>query len=73
MQLEPALASLKRLQQLQVRSQMLAPMRAGSETVVTARMTGSHVTGDIVLRGKVGGEPFEATMLAPLSRTLVAS
>ncbi len=33
-QLEPALASLKRLQQLQVRSQMLAPMRAGGNDYV---------------------------------------
>jgi hypothetical protein len=38
----------------------LAPLRAGSETIVTARMTGGHVQGEAILRGKVGGEPFEA-------------
>ncbi len=38
----------------------LAPMRAGSETIVAARMTGGDVHGDVILRGKVGGEPFEA-------------
>ncbi|MBX3231045.1 MAG: FecR domain-containing protein [Labilithrix sp.] len=38
----------------------VAPMRAGSETIVTARMSGDAVKGDIVLRGKVGGDPFEA-------------
>lgn len=38
----------------------LAPLRAGSETIVTARMTGEQIKGDVVLRGKVGGDPFEA-------------
>ncbi len=38
----------------------VAPLRAGSETMITARMTGSHVQGDVILRGKVGGEPFLA-------------
>ncbi len=38
----------------------LAPLRAGSEAIVTARMTGESVKGDLVLRGKVGGDPFEA-------------
>jgi hypothetical protein len=38
----------------------LSPLRAGGETIVTARMTRPHVQGDAVLRGKVGGEPFEA-------------
>src|SRR4029079_4547621 len=38
----------------------LPPLRAGSETIVTARMTGDGVKGDVLLRGKVGGEPFEA-------------
>jgi hypothetical protein len=38
----------------------LPALRAGSETIVTARMAGESVTGDVVLRGKVGGEPFEA-------------
>ncbi len=38
----------------------LPPLRAGSETIVTARMTGEQVKGDVILRGKVGGDPFEA-------------
>jgi Vault protein inter-alpha-trypsin domain/FecR protein len=38
----------------------IAPLRAGAETIVTARMSGDSVKGDIVLRGKVGGDPFEA-------------
>src|SRR6185436_768565 len=38
----------------------LAPLRAGSETLVTARLGGDAVKGDVILRGKVGGEPFEA-------------
>jgi hypothetical protein len=39
---------------------VLAPLRAGAETIVTARMSGDSVKGDVVLRGKVGGDPFEA-------------
>ena len=38
----------------------IAPLRAGGEMIVTARMSGDSVKGDIVLRGKVGGDPFEA-------------
>ncbi|MBX3217940.1 MAG: hypothetical protein KF850_38395, partial [Labilithrix sp.] len=38
----------------------VAPLRAGAETIVTARMTGDAVKGDIVVRGKIGGDPFEA-------------
>jgi Mg-chelatase subunit ChlD len=38
----------------------LCALRAGSETVITARLSGSSVKGDVVLRGKVSGEPFEA-------------
>ncbi|MBX3222179.1 MAG: FecR domain-containing protein [Labilithrix sp.] len=38
----------------------VAPLRAGAETIVTARMSGDFVKGDIVLRGKVGGDAFEA-------------
>ncbi|HVJ88891.1 MAG TPA: VIT domain-containing protein, partial [Labilithrix sp.] len=38
----------------------LPPLRAGSETIVAARMSSESVKGDIILRGKVGGEPFEA-------------
>jgi hypothetical protein len=35
-------------------------MRAGSETLVAARLHGDRASGDVVLRGKVAGEPFEA-------------
>ena len=38
----------------------LAPMRAGGETLVAARIRGDRVKGDAIVRGKVGGEPFEA-------------
>ncbi len=38
----------------------LSPMRAGGETLVTARLAGAHAEGEIVLRGKVAGDPFEA-------------
>jgi len=38
----------------------IAPLRAGSETILTARMSGDSVKGDVILRGKVGGDPFEA-------------
>jgi hypothetical protein len=38
----------------------VAPLRAGSETIVTARMSGDTVKGDVILRGKVGGDSFEA-------------
>jgi hypothetical protein len=39
---------------------VLRPMRAGGECMVLARMTGDHVKGEAILRGKVGGDPFEA-------------
>jgi len=51
---------------------LLGPMRAGSETVVTARMTGGHVHGDIILKGKVGGDPFEARYPIDLASTSAA-
>ncbi len=38
----------------------LPPLRAGSETILTARVRAQAVTGDLVLRGKVAGETFEA-------------
>lgn len=44
----------------QMAPRAVAPLRAGSETIVTARMSGDSVKGDVVLRGKVGGEAFEA-------------
>ncbi len=37
----------------------LPSVRAGEELVVTARMTGDEVRGEVVLRGRVGGEAFE--------------
>jgi Vault protein inter-alpha-trypsin domain/FecR protein len=38
----------------------IAPIRAGGEAIVTARLTGASVRGDAILRGKVGDQPFEA-------------
>jgi hypothetical protein len=38
----------------------IAPIRAGGETIVAARLTGDSVKGDAILRGKVAGQPFEA-------------
>ncbi len=38
----------------------LPTLRAGSEAIVVARVTSPSVAGDVVLRGTVGGEPFEA-------------
>ncbi len=38
----------------------LCALRAGSETVITARLSGNTVKGDVVLKGKVSGEAFEA-------------
>ena len=38
----------------------LPTIRAGSETLVAARLHGDRAAGDVVLRGKVAGEPFEA-------------
>jgi hypothetical protein len=38
----------------------LPPLRAGGETIVAARLRGANVKGDAILRGKVGGEAFEA-------------
>ncbi len=38
----------------------LGVLRAGAEAIVTAQMTSPSVVGDVVLRGTVGGEPFEA-------------
>src|SRR5262249_31306381 len=39
---------------------VLPAFRAGAEMLVSARMTEDVVKGDVVLRGKVGGERFEA-------------
>lgn len=38
---------------------VLPPLRGGAETLIGARMTRDHVEGEVVLRGTVGGEPFE--------------
>jgi hypothetical protein len=35
-------------------------LRPGSELLVSARMLKDHVQGEVILRGKVGGEVFEA-------------
>jgi hypothetical protein len=43
-----------------VAPQKLSPIRAGGEAIVTARLDGERATGDVTLRGKVGGEAFEA-------------
>ena len=40
--------------------QTLAPIRAGGEVIVAARMIGNEVNGDAILRGTVAGTPFEA-------------
>ncbi len=38
----------------------IPPLRAGAETLIAARLSGDHAAGDLVLRGKLAGEPFEA-------------
>lgn len=38
---------------------VLPPLRGGGETLVGVRMLRERVEGDVVLRGTVGGEPFE--------------
>ncbi len=38
----------------------IPPLRAGAETILAARMKGDHVAGDLVLRGNLAGEAFEA-------------
>src|SRR5262249_12631073 len=45
----------------QVTPARLDPIRAGGETFVVARMTGSEVAGTVKLRGRVAGEKFEQT------------
>ncbi len=47
----------------------LPPLRAGSETLVAARMTRDRVEGDLVLKGTVGGEPFEEKIAISLTAT----
>ena len=39
---------------------VLAPIRAGEERIVLARVKGDRARGEVVLKGKVGGESFEA-------------
>jgi len=48
---------------------VLAPLRAGGETLVAMRMTRDKVEGDVVLRGTVGGEPFEQKVPVSLVAT----
>jgi hypothetical protein len=38
----------------------LSAIRVGGEALVAARLTGDRAHGDVVLRGNVGGDPFEA-------------
>jgi hypothetical protein len=39
---------------------VIPPLRAGAETLLAARMRGDHAAGDLVLRGRLAGEPYEA-------------
>jgi ferric-dicitrate binding protein FerR (iron transport regulator) len=50
----------------------LPTIRAGEEVVVVARMNRSDVSGDVVLRGTVGGAPFEQTYPVHLTSTSAA-
>lgn len=47
----------------------LATVRAGAEVIVVARMRGARVQGDAVLRGTVGGEPFETRIPLDVSES----
>jgi hypothetical protein len=49
----------------------LDPIRAGGETILVARMSGSNVGGTIKLRGRVAGERFEQSY--PLKLTASTS
>ncbi len=48
---------------------VLPPLRGGGETLVGVRMLRDRVEGDIVLRGTVGGEPFEQRTPVTLTAT----
>ncbi len=48
---------------------VIRPLRAGTETILAARMKGDHAAGDIVLRGKLAGETFEARWPVDVSAT----
>lgn len=50
----------------------LPPLRAGSESIVTARLSGDAVKGDVIVRGRVGGDPFEAKYPIDVRATGVA-
>ncbi len=47
----------------------LPTLRVGAEMYVVAKMTESHVTGDVVLRGTAGDAPFEARYPVDLAPT----
>jgi hypothetical protein len=47
----------------------LPTLRASGETYVVAKMSDAHIRGDLVLRGKAGGEPFEARYPVDLTAT----
>ncbi|MBK6459556.1 MAG: FecR domain-containing protein [Myxococcales bacterium] len=48
---------------------VLPPLRGGGETLVGVRMLRDRVEGEIVLRGTVGGEPFEQRTPVTLTAT----
>ncbi|MEZ4393301.1 MAG: VIT domain-containing protein [Polyangiales bacterium] len=48
---------------------VLPTLRAGEELRVTARMSGSSVRGDVVLRGTVAGAPYETRLPLQLHAT----
>jgi tetratricopeptide (TPR) repeat protein len=50
----------------------LPTIRAGEEVVIVARMNRADVSGDVVLRGTVGGAPFEQTYPVHLTSTSAA-
>jgi tetratricopeptide (TPR) repeat protein len=56
----------------QITPAVLDPIRAGGETFVLARMTGSEVTGSVKLRGRVAGEAFEQSYPVTIKATASA-
>lgn len=50
----------------------LPTIRAGEEVVIVARMDRPDVTGNVVLRGSVGGQPFEQTYPVHLAASSAA-
>lgn len=48
---------------------VLPPLRAGGEALLAAKMLRERVEGDVILRGTVGGEPFEQKIPVSLVAT----